>query len=139
MKFQDILLTKYNVYSAHFYHNDAWWTRCSVQVFTEVCIVFASQTFWMIDDCIGGRLRETGESVVVCNSRGTGGSWFELNHFYRNLVRIYHRPLSRVWNCKCNNELLAPRVDSPLACSQKAHKLELRSAKSHQYPGITKP
>ncbi|KAJ3505666.1 hypothetical protein NLJ89_g7299 [Agrocybe chaxingu] len=30
------LLTKYKAYSAHFFHNERWWTRCSAQVFNTI-------------------------------------------------------------------------------------------------------
>jgi hercynylcysteine S-oxide lyase len=39
-KFKEKMLTTYKAYSAHFYHNNAWWTRCSAQVWTEVCVMF---------------------------------------------------------------------------------------------------
>ncbi|KAG6885747.1 hypothetical protein C0993_010257 [Termitomyces sp. T159_Od127] len=34
--FKEKLLIKYKVYSAHFYHNGRWWTRCSTQVWNEL-------------------------------------------------------------------------------------------------------
>lgn len=36
LKFKEKLLRKYKVYSAHFYHNGCWWTRCSTQIWNEV-------------------------------------------------------------------------------------------------------
>ncbi|KAI0787793.1 PLP-dependent transferase [Fomes fomentarius] len=33
---RDKLLGEWNTYTAHFWHNGAWWCRCSVQVFNEV-------------------------------------------------------------------------------------------------------
>lgn len=33
---RDKLLGEWNTYAAHFWHNGAWWCRCSVQVFNEV-------------------------------------------------------------------------------------------------------
>ncbi|KAG6876499.1 hypothetical protein C0992_012766 [Termitomyces sp. T32_za158] len=35
-KFKEKLLRKYKMYSAHFYHNGCWWTRCSAQVWNEL-------------------------------------------------------------------------------------------------------
>lgn len=35
--FVEKLLVDHNVYAAHFYHNGRWWTRCSAQVWNEVC------------------------------------------------------------------------------------------------------
>jgi hercynylcysteine S-oxide lyase len=40
LKFKEKMLVKYKAYSAHFYHNNTWWTRCSAQVWTEVCTIF---------------------------------------------------------------------------------------------------
>ncbi len=36
---KDQLLFKRKAYAAHFYHNGAWWVRCSAQVYNEVCFV----------------------------------------------------------------------------------------------------
>ena len=33
---RDSLLGEWNTYAAHFFHNGAWWCRCSTQVFNEV-------------------------------------------------------------------------------------------------------
>ncbi|TBU55573.1 PLP-dependent transferase [Dichomitus squalens] len=33
---KDQLLNKWKTYAAHFYHNGAWWVRCSAQVYNEV-------------------------------------------------------------------------------------------------------
>ena len=30
------LLGEWNTYAAHYFHNGAWWVRCSAQVFNEV-------------------------------------------------------------------------------------------------------
>ncbi|TDL14420.1 PLP-dependent transferase [Rickenella mellea] len=30
------LLEKWNIYAAHFYHDDKWWTRCSAQIWNEI-------------------------------------------------------------------------------------------------------
>ena len=33
------LLKKWKTYAAHYWHNGAWWCRCSAQVFNEVCMI----------------------------------------------------------------------------------------------------
>ena len=33
---QQKLLREWKTYAAHFFHNGAWWCRCSAQVFNEV-------------------------------------------------------------------------------------------------------
>nr|AUN37957.1 L-cysteine desulfhydrase 1 [Ganoderma lucidum] len=35
---KDKLLFKWKAYAAHFYHNGAWWVRCSAQVYNEACV-----------------------------------------------------------------------------------------------------
>lgn len=35
------MLNERNAYSAHYYHNGRWWTRCSAQVYNEVCLKFS--------------------------------------------------------------------------------------------------
>ncbi|KAG5353596.1 hypothetical protein C0989_005117 [Termitomyces sp. Mn162] len=35
-KFKEKLLRKHKAYSAHFYHNGCWWTRCSAQIWNEL-------------------------------------------------------------------------------------------------------
>jgi hypothetical protein len=37
---QDKML-KLKAYSAYFYHNGGWWTRCSAQVWNEVCLQYS--------------------------------------------------------------------------------------------------
>ena len=39
-KLVEKIILEHNAYSPPFYHNDAWWTRCSAQVWNEVCFVF---------------------------------------------------------------------------------------------------
>jgi hypothetical protein len=34
------IISEQNAYSAPFYHNGTWWTRCSAQVWNEVCFTF---------------------------------------------------------------------------------------------------
>ena len=34
------IILEHNAYSPPFYHNGAWWTRCSAQVWNEVCFLF---------------------------------------------------------------------------------------------------
>ncbi|KAF5379469.1 hypothetical protein D9615_006556 [Tricholomella constricta] len=36
LKFKTKLLETHKAYSAHFYHNNRWWTRCSAQVWSEL-------------------------------------------------------------------------------------------------------
>ncbi|KAG6848156.1 hypothetical protein C0991_000892, partial [Blastosporella zonata] len=36
LKFKEKLLYKHKAYSAHFYHNNRWWTRCSAQIWNEL-------------------------------------------------------------------------------------------------------
>ncbi|KAF8886306.1 pyridoxal phosphate-dependent transferase [Infundibulicybe gibba] len=36
LMFKNKLLVSYKAYSAHFYHNGRWWTRCSAQIWNEV-------------------------------------------------------------------------------------------------------
>ncbi|KAJ3555960.1 hypothetical protein NP233_g12087 [Leucocoprinus birnbaumii] len=36
MLFKKKMLLERNAYSAHFYHNGKWWTRCSAQVYNEI-------------------------------------------------------------------------------------------------------
>ncbi|KAF9465637.1 pyridoxal phosphate-dependent transferase [Collybia nuda] len=36
LKFKQKMLEEQKAYSAHFYHNGTWWTRCSAQVWTEL-------------------------------------------------------------------------------------------------------
>ena len=38
-KIRDLLLDKWNIYAAHFYHNTKWWVRCSTQIWNEVSVI----------------------------------------------------------------------------------------------------
>ncbi|KAF9465635.1 pyridoxal phosphate-dependent transferase [Collybia nuda] len=41
LKFKQKMLEEQNTYSAPFYHNGSWWTRCSAQVWTEVWNIYS--------------------------------------------------------------------------------------------------
>ena len=42
------LLNKWKTYAAHYYHNGAWWVRCSGQVYNEVCRRGTSEVYCLI-------------------------------------------------------------------------------------------
>ncbi|KAG6917108.1 hypothetical protein DXG01_003928 [Tephrocybe rancida] len=48
IKFKEKMLYTYKAYSAHFYHNGRWWTRCSAQIWNELEDFEKLGKFWVI-------------------------------------------------------------------------------------------